>query len=283
MASAFSSSNNLIHTKRALLIGNNKYKKNSQLKYCTNDAEDLANKLHKIDFEITVGTNLTYEQMDRMIKTFTYKINPDDLILFFFAGHGCQWNHLNFLIPIDDDRIKINTDLECRAINAHATLEKIMSCRPSAAIFLLDCCRNTFVCKPSNSNGLTIMGAVAGSFIGFACDANTVAVDKSTNGRNSLFTSHLLQHIDQLNLTIDEIMYDVCDGVRKATDDDQCPFRISSLIRKVYLNQQFTIQQSNDTVCAPLNCIDAVCSRLDRIDAKADLILANTQTIINQI
>ncbi|CAF0738476.1 unnamed protein product [Adineta steineri] len=47
MASGFSSSGNSIHTKRALLIGNNKYKEDSELQHCTNDAEDLANKLQQ--------------------------------------------------------------------------------------------------------------------------------------------------------------------------------------------------------------------------------------------
>ncbi|CAF0839716.1 unnamed protein product [Adineta steineri] len=283
MASAFSWSNNSVYTKRALLIGNNKYKKNRRLRYCTNDAEDLANKLHNINFEITVDTNLTYEQMDRMIEAFNDKINPGDLVLFFFAGHGCPWNHSNFLIPIDDDRIITHTDLEYRAINVQSVLEKIMSCCPSAAISLLDCCRNSSECESSNSHGLSSMRAIAGSFIAFAYDTNDVTLDVSIDGRNGLFTSHLLQHIDRPNSTIDEIMYDVCDGVMKETNGDQCPFQLSSLRRKVYLNQQFTAEQLNGTVCAPLDRIDAVCARLDRIDAKADLILANTQTIINQI
>ncbi|CAF1485607.1 unnamed protein product [Adineta steineri] len=244
MASGFSSSNDSIYTKRALLIGNNKYSKNSELQYCINDAEDLADELREIDFEITIGTNLTYEQMDRMIETFNDKINPGDLVLFFFAGHGCQWSHLNFLIPIDDDRITTNTDLKYRAINVQATLGKIMSRHPSAAIFLLDCCRHIGVRGPSNSNGLSPMQAVSGSFIGYACDADSTSLDGSANGRNGLFTSHLLQHIGKPNLTIDEIMYDVCDGVVNEANDDQCPFRVSSLRRKVYLNQQSTAGQS---------------------------------------
>ncbi|CAF1173559.1 unnamed protein product [Adineta steineri] len=239
MASRFSSPNKTNHKKRALLIGNNKYSKNIELRYCTNDAEDLAKNLRRIGFEITVGTDLTYEQMDRTIETFKEKINPDDLVLFFYAGHGCQWGHLNFLIPIDDDRITTNTDLKYRAINVQAMLENVMGRRPSAAIFLLDCCRNIGVRGPSNSNGLSAMQAVAGSFIGFACDADKTALDGSATGRNGLFTSHLLQHIDRRNLTIDEIMCDVCDGVMRETDDGQCPFRVSSLRRKVYLNQQF--------------------------------------------
>jgi uncharacterized caspase-like protein len=238
MASGYSSSFDLATKKRALLIGNNQYKKRRQLQFCANDAKDLAEKLRTVDIEVTVDTDRTCEEMERMIETFNSQINPGDLVLFFFAGHGYQWSEQNFLIPIDDDRIKEDIDLKYRSINAQATLEKIMSRRPSAAIFLLDCCRNNFERGSSNSNGLSSMKAVAGSLIAFACDANKTALDGSENGRNGVFTAHLLQHIAQPNLTIDEIMYDVCDGVMRDTDDDQCPFRVSSLRRKVYLNQQ---------------------------------------------
>ncbi|CAF0843611.1 unnamed protein product [Adineta steineri] len=253
MATEFSSSNTSVCTKRALIIGNNEYRENSPLRYCINDAEDLADKLRRISFEITVGTNLTYEQMNTMIETFNDKINEGDLILFFFAGHGCQWNHLNFLIPIDDDRITTGADLEDRAVNVQDTLEKIMCRHPSAAIFLLDCCRNSFVSESLNSNGLSPMQVVAGSFISFACDANKVAADESRNGRNSLFTSHLLRHIDQPYLTIDDIMCEVCDGVMKETNGNQCPFRVSSVQGKVYLNQQFTAGQSILFIHANIN------------------------------
>ncbi|CAF1476684.1 unnamed protein product [Adineta steineri] len=244
MASGFSSSNNSSHTKRALLIGNNKYKNNSVLQYCTNDAVDLADKLLKIDFEITFSTDLTYEQMDSTIETFNDEINEGDIVLFFFAGYGCQSSYLNFLIPIDDDRITTNTNLECRAINAQAMLEKIMNRRPSAAIFLLDCYRNIGMRGPSKGNRFSPMRAIADSFIVFAYDANKTASDESANGRNGLFTYHLLQHIDQPNLTIDEIMCAVCDSVKQETNNDQCPFRLNSLRRKVYLNQQFIDRQS---------------------------------------
>ncbi|CAF1281084.1 unnamed protein product [Adineta steineri] len=253
MASGFTSSKNSIYTKRALLIGNNEHNNNRRRRYCMNDAEDLANKLYSIDFEITVDTNLTYAQMKRKIKTFHDTINPGDLVLFFFAGLGCQWSHLNFLVPVHDDPIKTNTDLEYRTINAQATLEKIMSRRPSAVIFLLDCCRNSFVRESSNSNDLSGMRAVADSFISFACDANEVAFDESTNGRNSIFISHLLQHIGQPNLTIDEIMSDVCGGVMKETNDNQCPFRVSALRRKVYLNEQITNDEPDQMHVAPHN------------------------------
>ncbi|CAF0769564.1 unnamed protein product [Adineta steineri] len=62
MASGFSSSGNSIHTKRALLIGNNKYKEDSELQHCTNDAEDLANKLQQSVLFNHININTRWKQ-----------------------------------------------------------------------------------------------------------------------------------------------------------------------------------------------------------------------------
>jgi uncharacterized caspase-like protein len=252
MASGFSSSlsHNLRNGKRALLIGNNKYTHGRQLRYCINDANDLAKKLHSIHFQITIGTDLNYEQMDLMIEAFLDTICPDDLVLFFFSGHGHQWDGHNYLMPIDDHRIDAPKMIKHRAINAQVILERIMDRHSSAAIFLLDCCRSYLVRNeiqtkgPNEIGGLSTMRAVAGSLVAFACDAGKTVVDGSVNERNGIFTAHLLEHIAQPNSTIDEIMYDVCDGVMTESDNDQCPFRVSSLRRKVYLNKQVQVGKS---------------------------------------
>ena len=45
MATSYAANSyNSNYTKRALLIGNNSYRMRNQLQYCTNDAEDLAQK-----------------------------------------------------------------------------------------------------------------------------------------------------------------------------------------------------------------------------------------------
>lgn len=239
MATAYPSPQKSVYTKRALLIGNNTYKKRNQLRFCINDAEDLAKKLSDIDFKITIDTNLTNAQMERIIKTFINEINSGDLVLFFFAGHAYQYDGLNYLLPIDDDRRKDEIDLKDRSINAQVTLQKMMRRQPSASIFLLDCCRSSFSTPgTANTSGLSAMYAAAGSLIAFACAAGEIALDESPNGRNGLFTSHLLQHVHLPNLSIDEIMYNVCAGVIKDSRGNQYPFRVNSLRRKIILNQQ---------------------------------------------
>ncbi|CAF1163192.1 unnamed protein product [Rotaria sordida] len=167
MAYVTSSISKSTSEKKALLIGNNAYKReNTQLQCCINDATDLCKKLRTIQFQVTVGSDLTHEQMDRMIDDFTIKINPGDLVVFFFSGHGTQWNDQNFLMPVDNDRINERKYLKHGAINAQATLEKIMDRCPLAAIFLLDCCRKYYmrndaaVRSLNTPSGLSSMQAV---------------------------------------------------------------------------------------------------------------------------
>jgi uncharacterized caspase-like protein len=236
--------------KRALLIGNNKYTHGGQLRYCVNDANDLAEKLRNIHFQITIGTDLTYKKMDLMVERFLDTICPDDLVLFFFSGHGHQWEGHNYLMPIDDHRIDAPNMIKHRSIDVQITLERIINRHSSVAIFLLDCCRSYLVPNeiqtkgPNKIVGLSSMGAVAGSLVAFACDAGKTVVDGSANQRNGIFTAHLIEHIARSNLTVEELMVDVCDGVMKESDDDQCPFRVSSLRRRVYLNKQVQVGKS---------------------------------------
>lgn len=201
MASTVSSSSSS-NRKRALLIGNNEYKSRTKLEFCVNDAEDLGKKLSSIDFDITVGTNQTYEEINRMIEEFNTQIHPGDLVLLFFAGYGSQWNKENVQI----------------------TLQKIQNQRPSALILFLNDC-------PDNAEDFSSIKPVRDSFIIYSCDA-----DKSTDDRNSSFITSLLKYITEPNLTIDEMIYDVFDDFMEKTNSEQCPVRVSALRNEVYLN-----------------------------------------------
>ncbi|CAF2727351.1 unnamed protein product [Rotaria sp. Silwood2] len=164
----------------------------------------------------------------------------NDLVVFFFAGHGTQWNDQNYLLPIDSDRIKTKEHLKTRAINAQDTLELMSNNNPAATIFLLDCCRDYCVKNEAllgprtrgasaSPTGLTSMEAVGDSIIVFACAPGKLAQDVARNGRNGLFTFHLLQHIAKPNADIEILMRDVCKGVSNESKGNQKPHRVSSI------------------------------------------------------
>jgi uncharacterized caspase-like protein len=228
--------------KIAFLIGNNKYNGNP-LHSCVNDATDLSKELKRIGFIVTLGIDLNHEDMDKGIIRFTNSIKSGDLILFFFAGHGMQWEDQNYLIPCDDNRIVTQIDLKHRATNAQRVLE-LMSCeKPFVIVYLLDCCRSYW--PPSiprdrsmlgSSRGMAPMSVLAGSLVAFACAPGKTAGDKASNGRNGVFTYHLLQHITKPGEDITILMRDVTDGVAIETKEEQIPYMTSALRKRdIYL------------------------------------------------
>ncbi len=76
----------------ALVIGIGQYRHGKKLNSAENDARDISSKLRSIGF-ITSGPkiNLTYQEMKEALNKFKSSIQPGDMILFYFAGHGTQW------------------------------------------------------------------------------------------------------------------------------------------------------------------------------------------------
>lgn len=219
------------------------YTKGDQLRFCINDAHDLADKLRSIHFHVTLGTDLCYEKMNEMIEDLARDTRPDDLVVFAFSGHGTHFDGQNFLIPTNDDHIVSPQMFEYQAINVSSTIEMVMARRPSALVLLLDCCHNYLINDESGSKnvfdygGLLSMEKVDDLLIAFACDADEKIPDKSKNGRNSIFTAHLLEHITQSSLIVEEMIRLVCNDVMNETNDDQRPFVISALrSSKIHFN-----------------------------------------------
>ena len=78
------------YRKIALVIGNSLYHRNSKLNNTVNDANGMCDTLKSIGFEVSKGLNLTHSQMQSYINNFVDNIQPNDLALFYFAGHGTQ-------------------------------------------------------------------------------------------------------------------------------------------------------------------------------------------------
>ena len=232
----------------ALLIGNNKYTLNP-LQNCVNDAKDMSAALSRVGFHVTTKTDLAYEKMDKQIEEFAGNIKSQDFVLFFFSGHGVQWEDQNYLIPCDDDRIKDWSDLKYRATNAQRFLELMSNRKPFTIIYLLDCCRTYWLPSiarsrdPGNmSRGMAPMSASGGSLIAFACAPGKTAADTAPNHRNGVFTYNLLKHITKPGEKVTDMMIHVTDGVATDTGDKQVPYTTSAIRRHdVYLVPPTTV------------------------------------------
>lgn len=77
--------------KLALVVGIDEYKYMTQLKNAVKDANKMASTLEKIGFTVTKLINATHEAFESLLMKFKRTIRKDDIVLFYFAGHGVQW------------------------------------------------------------------------------------------------------------------------------------------------------------------------------------------------
>ena len=222
--------------KCALLIGINQYIQ-SQLAYCVNDATDLQTTLERINFNVEIGTNCNLKQFKGLIDRFATTIQHDDLVLFYFGGHGKQIDDINYLLPSDYDyRGSEHEYIAEHAIDVRYVMKKFNEESGYATIYLLDCCRDMIHPRSGSRNiGLAPMLAPLQTMIVYACAPGKESLDQSRNGRNGIFMETLLEHIGRSDKEVEEMMKIVARAVYSQTGGFQLPYRTTSLVDNIYL------------------------------------------------
>ncbi|CAF1515724.1 unnamed protein product [Adineta ricciae] len=246
--------------KLALVIGNGDYVMGRPLFNTRNDAKQMANVLIDLGFLIYENEpklDLTYEQFSITIANFLCSVKRNDLVLFYFAGHGIQCEDHNYLIPIDNfkeenhDLIELSgTDLKRRAINAQRFLNDLDDRDPFTVLFFLDCCRTYHLRQEESErnssrnafstqiHGLKPMSVKAGSLIAFACAPGTTADDGNQREKNGLFTKHLLKHLPTSNESIFGVLTNVSKGVVEESNKQQIPHLTVAMTENIFLFDQ---------------------------------------------
>ena len=212
----------------ALVIGNAEYRVVPALTNPVNDSRDICSALKTLRFDVDCRENLRTRRAFRdAITNFVKKVKPEDVALFYFAGHGIEMNGENFLIPTDAD-IKTPAYVEDDAVRVNFVFDELATARARLSIVMLDACRNNPFAKVRSvsGTGLAIPTTMpAGSIIIFPTSPGRVAIDGL--GRNGVFTTHLLKQIQEPGITIEEMFKRVISGVRddaKAMGGEQIPW-----------------------------------------------------------
>ena len=226
-----------IFRKLALVIGINDYPDSDKLRSCVNDANDVSEKLREIRFQVTNGIDCDKDEFKRLIKAFVAEIQFQDLVLFYFAGHGYQFEDKNYLVPAGysyDYSVAEREYIQEYSICAQHILHEIKTKKPQATLFILDCCRTYVRIRALQSQrGFAAIKAPPESLIAFSCDFDQGAIDDTKNDRNSRFTEHLLRSLTQPQYDIETILQLVADDMK--SEGFPLPWRLSCLTQKVYL------------------------------------------------
>lgn len=223
----------------ALVIGNSVYSQSiGVLKNPVNDATDIATELRQSNFEVQLLTNATYVQIREAMRKFHEKLSngpPDQTVgLFYYAGHGVQYQDENYLVPVDanvqyeDDIVRTCFPVQRMVL---ANMERSNS---RMNIVILDACRNNPFPATTRSvdQGLAEMKRARGSFIAFATAPGSVASDGV--GRNGLYTQELLKALRKPGLTIEQVFKEVRRNVLKLSGEKQYTWDSSNIIGEFY-------------------------------------------------
>jgi len=217
----------------ALVIGNAAYH-DSPLRNPVNDASDIAAKLQKLGFKVTLLKNADQRTMERQIGDFRQEFSQADIRLFYYAGHGMQVRGTNYLIPVNT-KVKYEDDVKYEGVNAERILDSMAATGKGANIVILDACRNNPFARSfrSSTKGLARMPELDGSIIVYATSPGSIAADG--HGRNGIFTEHFLKYIDTPGLTLDQVFKRTGKAVASATLNDQRPWLSVGLYDDIYL------------------------------------------------
>jgi hypothetical protein len=214
----------------ALVIGNSDYA-NVPLKNPANDARDMAAALQKIGFTVTLVVDGEFAAMNRAVRDFGNAIKRQDAVaLFYFSGHGVQYQGANYLIPARAD-IQSADELAYSAVNAEQVYAKMEASGAKTNIIILDACRNNPFpgAERALERGLAVVSNVQPprSLIVYSTAPGKTAQDGE--GRNGVFTAALLKHLADPGLDAELMIRRVREDVIAATGGAQVPWHNSSI------------------------------------------------------
>ena len=230
----------------ALLIGNSNYADGSSLPNPVNDVRAMKKALEGLGFKVIKHENCTQREMKMAMDDFGSRLKGQDVGLFFYAGHGVQVSQYNYLVPVDA-RLTSEKKVEYNCVRADRVLAEMEGAGSRTNIVILDACRdNPFErsWRRGRGAGLAFMNAPSGSLIAYSTAPGKTALDGG--GKNSPYTSALLQHIDIPNTTIIEMFQGVRSTVITHSDGKQTPWESTSLRGNFYFTKDGTDTRVND-------------------------------------
>jgi uncharacterized caspase-like protein len=173
--------------------------------------------------------------MAKALQSFRAKAASADWALIYFAGHGIEINHVNYLIPVDA-KLADSGDIELETIS-HEAMQNAIGGAKALRIIILDACRNnpwkasmrqTVALRGSLERGLAAPPeAEPGPLVVYSAKEGQTAVDGDSV--NSPFARTFVNQLKVPGRDVRRLFDFVRDDVLAATIKRQQPYTYGSL------------------------------------------------------
>lgn len=220
----------------ALVIGIGSYRNVATLPNPPHDARAVAASLRNLGFDVDEKIDSNYVELKDAVRLFGQRAQNADAAVVFYAGHGIQVDHENFLIPSDAD-LQRERDLLYETIKLDMVLGEVARAK-KVGLVILDACRdNPFIQRFASTLMSRGLGSVKGlakvdnvppnTAVAMATRGDAIAEDGS--GDHSPYTAAILAHLEVPGLELGLFFRSVRDAVLKATHMRQEPYFASSI------------------------------------------------------
>lgn len=245
-------------TRVALVVGNEAYRQMPVLNNPVRDATDVAKVLTSLGFDTQVVTNADRAALSEAIGRFTRKTTGADVALFYFSGHGMQFQGKNYLLPVDADLANAGDVNRFQLLLVDDIID-VLSSASGMKLLVLDACRTNSVERDFKNKVASVPGANrdvgatrgfarvaprSGLIITYATQADDVANDGS--GSHSPFTTAFLNDVAAPNLEVRQMLNKVQSDVYSLTRQTQLP-EVSSL----YVGPDIFLKQGSTSARQP--------------------------------
>jgi uncharacterized protein YjbI with pentapeptide repeats len=203
----------------ALVIGINSYLHFEGLSVAARDAWALTGVLkERAKFTVTtVADPPSAVALRTRIDAFIAALQPGDIVVIYYAGHGIQSKGHNYLVP--PDLPAEEASLERMGVPVDAVLGDIRKKSPALTVLMLDACRNNPL---GGAPGLASMEAGPNTWIEFAAEAGRTAADGA-------FMTQLLAELPKPGLPLNDVFQNVRGNVKRQSGGKQNTLSISNM------------------------------------------------------
>lgn len=240
--SGMSAASTTPQTRFALVIGNSAYETAGYLPNATHDADLIGGALQDAGFVVDLHHDLDMHAFDDVLDMLEDRVREFDVIALYFAGHGMQFDGVNYLLPVDA-RIRNARALSREAIILDQLLDILQNA--GTALVFLDACRNNPLAEQLAADqmaeergaralrqGLAVVRPPAEMLISYATLPGEVAYDGGFG--NSPYARALASHMLTPDVEVSVLMKRVTRDVLDETNARQRPQQMSQMQDEFY-------------------------------------------------
>jgi len=168
----------------ALVVGNNLYPEDGNfpsLDNCAGDAALIKTTLAALGFRVFHAENATRSEMDTILTDFENAIPRGGTAVFYFAGHGIEFDGKNYLMG-SNAKLQARSRLGEEAMDAETFASAMLVAGAKSSFVFLDCCREVpkdveWLTRGVKKRGLAELNIDGDIIIAYAAKPGQAALD----------------------------------------------------------------------------------------------------------